>query len=189
MLQGANHNWDGHLFSSNTLSHSMQAALAQFECQRTSSSVLWPHFPEVILETSNNEERHNKKKPCTHQYLASWGCRPWECSTGKENSVLLPLSSPRTLSYNTPREFLGFSSVNSQLASCRLAETSATSQQKAQSASNTDQPHFLQVPRSVQYRAGFQNFTAEILIIKWHNLLREIVSEGPETIHHDSCIK
>lgn len=100
-------------------------------------------------------------------------------------SVPLPLCRPRTLSSSTPR-VPGFQFSE---ASCVLAETLGTSSQKAQFASNPDQPRFLQVPRSVQYCVGFQNFMAAVLIIKWHNLLRGIVSVGHGTIHHDSCIK
>lgn len=77
-------------------------------CQWTTSSEFRIHFPERIWETLNSEERHNRKGPYIHHYLASWGCMQCEHSTSNKNAVLVLLSSPRMLNYNTPRRVPGF---------------------------------------------------------------------------------
>lgn len=90
-------------------------------CQWTTSSEFRTHFPEIIWETLNSEERHNRKEPCIHRYLASWGCMPCERSTSKENAVLVLLSNPYMLNYNTPKRVPGlqFSQLTvTYLAAC-----------------------------------------------------------------------
>lgn len=97
--------------ASNVLSHIMQAVICCSlipNCQWTTSSEFRTHFPEAIWEMLNIEERYNRKEPCIHCYLASWGCMPCERSTSKENALLVLLFSACMLNYNTPRRGPGF---------------------------------------------------------------------------------
>lgn len=77
----------------------------------TSSSVLRPHFPVVVWELSNNEDRHNKKVQRTRQHLASWGCRSCARSMGNNISQYRFPFAGHALWVPALREFPGFSSV------------------------------------------------------------------------------
>lgn len=78
-----------------------------------SSEVLRLCFPKVIWETINNEERHDKKNNTPTSIWLLEDADQVHLPHKKTLSTASPFQS-HTLSYNTPRQTLSFSSVNSE---------------------------------------------------------------------------